>query len=191
MKKEPSKIVLMAGALLIVLSVIAFFRPWDRLMDEETKAWELTLIGKDGVEKVLSVKDISKLPSYVGKGGFFSTVGVVCGPFTVKGVTLPKLCDEVGGVSSDDAVMISAKDGYSAVFSYEQVMGEFITYNADLKEVPHNELKTVLIYQEDGKPLPRDAGRPLRLAIVGDDGLLTEGSHWVKWVNKVEILEMP
>ncbi len=191
MSEDRSKIMLVAGVLLILLSIAAFFKPWQLFADEETKAWRLTLVGKDGQELVLSVKDVASLPSYKGRGGFFSTVGVVCGPFSMKGVTLEELCNQVGGVSSKDVVMISAQDGYSAVFSPEQVMGEFITYDEDLKEVPHDELKLVLTYQEDGKPLPRDAGRPLRLALLGPGkGFLTEGSHWVKWVNKVEILEI-
>ncbi len=192
MNKRQPKIILVVGILLIAISVVAYLRPWQLLPDEVTRSWRLTLIGKDGEERVLTVKEIKSLPAYEGKGGFFSTVGVVCGPFSIKGVTLEELCNLVGGVAPNDAVMISAQDGYSAVFSYEQVMGDFVTYDADLREVPHDELKIVLIYQEDGKPLPRDAGRPLRLAVASPEkGLLTEGSHWVKWVNKVEILEMP
>ncbi len=190
MKKDRSKIILVVGALLIAASIVAYLRPWQMLMDDETRAWRLTLVGRDGSEKMLSFKDITSLPSYRGNGGFFSTVGVVCGPYAVKGVTLEELGKQVGGITPGDAVMISAKDGYSAVFSYEQVMGEFITYDADLREVPHGELKTILMYRQGGKPLPHEAGKPLRLAVAGPEkGLLTEGSHWVKWVNRIEILK--
>jgi hypothetical protein len=101
------------------------------------------------------------------------------------------LCQLVGGITSDDIVMISASDGYSTVFDYDQVMGKFITYDTrTLKEVPHSELKTVLIYQQDGKSLSQADGRPLRIAIIGTDGFLTEGNYWVKWVNKIEVLKM-
>ncbi len=86
--------------------------------------------------------------------------------------------------------MVSAIDGYSTVFDYAQIMGGFITYNpTTLKEEPHGELKPILMYQQDGKPLSDDDGKPLRIAIVGKDGLLTEGSNWVKWVNKIEVLK--
>ncbi len=190
MRKDRSKIILAIGVLLIAASIVLYLKPWQMLMDEETKAWRLTLVGKDGTEKILSVKEITSLPSYRGNGGFFSTVGVICGPYEYTGVTLEELGRQVGGIDPGDAVMVSAKDGYSAVLSYEQVMGEFITYDTDLREVPHGELKTVLIYREGRRPLPHEAGKPLRLAIIGPGkGLLTEGSHWVKWINRVEILK--
>lgn len=192
MKKDKSKILLMAGVLLILVSFMAYLKPWQKLTDSETRMWQLTLVNREGSEKTLSFKDITSLPAYRGNGGFFSTVGVIYGPYAVKGVTLEELCKQVGGIAPGDAVMISARDGYSTVLDYEQVMGEFITYDTDLREVPHGELKTILMYQQEGKPLPDEAGKPLRLAIVGPGrGFLTEGNYWVKWVNKIEILKAP
>lgn len=192
MKKDKSKIVLIAGVFLILVSFIAYLKPWEKLADAETTAWQLTLVDSEGCEKTLSFKDITSLPAYMGNGGFFSTVGTVYGPYAVKGVTLEELCKQVGGMAPGDAVMISAKDGYSTVLTYEQVMGEFITYDTDLREAPHGELKTILMYELEGKPLSDEAGKPLRLAVVGfGKGLLTEGNYWVKWVNKIEILKAP
>ncbi len=193
MRKDRSKIILAIGVLLILVSVLVYWKPWERfLLDDETKAWRLTLVGKNGAEKVLSIRDLTGLPSYKGKGGFFSTVGVVTGPYKYEGVTLEELGKQVGGISPGDAVMISARDGYSAVLVYEQVMGEFVTYDTDLKEVPHEELKTVLVYREEGKPLRHYGGKPLRLAILGPgQGFLTEGAHWVKWIEKIEVMGIP
>jgi hypothetical protein len=31
---------------------------------------------------------------------------------------------------------------------------------------------------------------PLRIAVVGDKALLTEGHYWVKWVNKIEVISL-
>ncbi|MEQ8200947.1 MAG: molybdopterin-dependent oxidoreductase [Syntrophomonadaceae bacterium] len=192
MKDKRSTLILLAGILLILASALIYFQPWSRQLDAETKAWTLTLVGRDGTEKVLSYKDLTALPTYKGEGGFFSTVGIVYGPYSAQGVTLEELCRQVGGITPGDAVMISARDGYSTVLDYEQVMGGFITYDTNLKEVPHDELKTVLIYRQDGQPLPDEDGKPLRLAIIGTrKGLLTEGNYWVKWVNKIEVLKTP
>ncbi|HPR94650.1 MAG TPA: molybdopterin-dependent oxidoreductase, partial [Syntrophomonadaceae bacterium] len=189
MKDKMAKALLIIGVLFILGSVLVYLQPWQGQVDAETRNWQLTLVGRDGDEKVLSYKDITGLPAYQGKGGFFSTIGIVYGPYDAKGVTLEELCEQVGGIVQGDAVMITAKDGYSTVLDYEQVMGEFITYNSELKEVPHPELKTILMYKQDGKPLADEDGKPFRIAVVSkDQGLLNEGTYWVKWVNKIEVL---
>lgn len=192
MKTRKPTLILTAGILLVLASVVAYFRPWESLIDAETRAWKLTMVGRDGTERTLSFKDVTSLTAYKGSGGFFSTVGSIYGPYEVTGVTLDELCKQVGGIGPGDAVMISAKDGYSTVLTYEQVMGDFITYDQNLKEVPHGELRLVLIYWQEGKPLPDDAGKPLRLGVAGPGkGLLTEGNYWVKWVNRIEVLRAP
>lgn len=190
MKNKPSQVVLLAGLLLLLAAVLFYLQPWKGQVDAETKAWTLTLVGRDGTAKILSYDDLTRLPAYKGQGGFFSTVGIVYGPYSAQGVTLEQLCQHVGGIMPGDILMISARDGYSTAFDYEQVMGGFITYDTNLKEVPHEELKTVLMYRQDGRPLSEDDGKPLRIAIIGTQkGLLTEGNYWVKWVNRIEILE--
>jgi DMSO/TMAO reductase YedYZ molybdopterin-dependent catalytic subunit len=70
-------------------------------------------------------------------------------------------------------------------------MGGLITYDPKtIKEVPHSELKIVLMYEQDGKPLSQDDGKPLRLAIIGTDGLLEEGNMWTKWITKIEVVKV-
>lgn len=192
MKDRKSLLILFTGVLLILVSVLAYIQPWQNWPDEETKGWQLTVVGSDGNEKVLSFQDIRELPAHEGNGGFFSTVGIVFGPYQAKGVTLEELCNIVGGIKPNEALMVSARDGYSTVLSYEQVMGDFITYSTELKEVPHQELKTILMYQQDSRLLSDADGKPLRIAIVGSPpNLLTEGNYWVKWVNKLEVLKAP
>ncbi|MEQ8236096.1 MAG: molybdopterin-dependent oxidoreductase [Syntrophomonadaceae bacterium] len=192
MKNTSAKLVLITGILLIAGALWLYFNPWPGWADKESQSWQLTIVGRDGAERVLSFKEITSLPAYRGEGGFFSTVGIVYGPYKVKGVPLEDLCRLVGGLEPSDAVMVSAQDGYSTVLDYEQVMGDFITYSADLKEVPHQQLKTILIYQREGRWLPDDEGKPLRLAVAGPSpGLLIEGNYWVKWVNRIEVLKAP
>ena len=146
---------------------------------------QLTLIGDKQV--VLNMSDIVAMPSYSGTSGFFTSVGIVNGPFDIKGVRLLDLCDLVGGVNSSEFVRISAADNYSMVFSYDQMHGDFITYNTSLHEVNNSGVVVVLMYELDGKPLTQDGGSPLRIALIGDN-VLTEGHNWVKWINKIEVL---
>ena len=176
------------GTLLIVSSVLVYTHPWQ---GKDSVVWNVTLDGADGQQKVLTYNEIKTMPAYSGKGGFFTTTGVVNGPFQVKGVPLIDLCNLVGGVTSSEAVMVSAKDGYSSIFDYDQLMGGLITYDPKtIKEVPHSELKIVLMYEQDGKPLSQDDGKPLRLAIIGTDGLLEEGNMWTKWITKIEVVKV-
>ena len=87
----------------------------------------------------------------------------------------------------------SAIDGYSAFFEYDEVEGniptsEYDTTTGNLKEVPHENLGLILMYEQNGKPLSDDDGKPLRLAVAGDDRLLTEGFRWVRWVERIEVI---
>jgi DMSO/TMAO reductase YedYZ molybdopterin-dependent catalytic subunit len=155
----------------------------------ESIEWNITLVGQE--ELVLSYDDVTAMPIHEGWGGFFTTVGVVNGPLEVKGVLLEDLCDLVGGLNSSDVVRVSAPDGYSMVLSYEQVHGDFVTYDPEtMREVPNSELEVLVIYEQDGMPLSEEYGRALRIAIVGPNELLTEGHYWVKWVDKIEILNL-
>ncbi len=155
----------------------------------ETIDWNLTLIGNGGNELVLTFDELKELPSYEGHGGFFSTVGMKYGPFECKGVSVKDLCALVGGIEPSNTLWVSALDGYLMVFTYDQVQGDILIYDpATLREIPHTDLKMILMYEQDGALIPGDDGRPLRIAIVSSNGgFLTEGHYWVKWVNKIEI----
>lgn len=168
------------GAIAAVMYTHPFGAP------EEKINWNLTLIGT--AEKVVTFDELKAMPSYEGYGGFFSTVGMINGPFKCKGVPVEDLCALVGGINGSDTLWVSAQDGYMMVFTYDQIKGDFVTYEpATLKEVPHSPLKVILAYEQDGALLSEDDGRPLRLAIVSEDKLLTEGHYWIKWVNKIAI----
>ena len=178
---------LIIGVVLIISAGVYF---WNTNREEPVK-WDLKLVGKNGEQKMLSYYAIRDMPAQEAQGGFFTTVGVVNGPYDVKGVLLQDLCGLVGGVTATDVVEISAKDGYSMVFDYEQLTGDIPTYDpVTIHELPHERLVVMLIYQQDGKLLSDNDGKPLRLAVVGSERLLTEGHNWVKWVNKIEVMSL-
>lgn len=147
--------------------------------------WQLTIIGDE--EIVLEFRELLDMDSCSGTSGFFTTVGVINGPFEIKGIPLLDICDLAGGVGPTEFVRVSAVDKYSMVLSYNQLNGQFITYDTGLHEVENDGLIVALIYELDDKPLTEDMGSPLRLALIGDN-VLTEGMYWVKWINKIEIL---
>ncbi|MDD4136432.1 MAG: molybdopterin-dependent oxidoreductase [Methanoregula sp.] len=149
--------------------------------------WQLTLNGTS--EKVLTLDDLRRLPAVTGHGYAVSTTGIRFGPYTCTGVDLRDLIADVGGYQAGDEIWISAPDGYLWVFDTDQLEGKsFVTFNTDLKEIPSPPLRIILMYEQDNKPVSYDDGGPARIAIISDEpGTITEGSAWIKWVNRIEV----
>jgi hypothetical protein len=190
MPRMSKAVLILAGAVVcigIIAGAILVFNPF--AAPEEKIAWNLTLQGAGGEVKVLTFNELKALPASEGIGGFFTTVGIVNGPYRCRGVPVKALCELVGGVEPSNTVWVSAPDGYLMVFSYEQVNGAFRTYDpTSFKEVPHEDLTIMVSYELDGAPLSDYDGRPLRIAIVSTRGdYLTEGHYWVKWVDSIEV----
>ncbi|MDD5093575.1 MAG: molybdopterin-dependent oxidoreductase [Dehalococcoidia bacterium] len=184
-----TKIIAAVGILLILASVLVYLEPWEEDTNGDDIDWQLNITGPNGAQEILSYDEIKHLPAYEGFGGYFTTTGLIYGPYEVKGVLLTDLCDLVGGVTPEDVVFVSAIDGYSSVYDYDRVLGNFDTYDPDTMEVvSHGESRLVLMYEQNGKPLSYDDGQPLRIARIGpDDKLLIEGQYWVKWVDGIEV----
>ncbi|MDD4254147.1 MAG: molybdopterin-dependent oxidoreductase [Methanofollis sp.] len=154
----------------------------------EDISWNLTV--SDGTnEKVLSFSEIKNLPAWEGYGYAVSTVGIKYGPYNVKGVTLTTLVDLVGGSGEGDQVGITAPDGYYWVFDDEQMAGKgFVTFDQNLKEKSSPTLTLVLAYEFNGTAIPDGDGGPLRIVVgTGEPNTITEGSAWVKWVDRIEV----
>jgi DMSO/TMAO reductase YedYZ molybdopterin-dependent catalytic subunit len=142
--------------------------------------------------KTFSMADIKQLPVISGSTGDITSSGTIEGPYSYKGVDVMEVLKLVGGITANDAIRISAKDGYSMTFSYKQVAegGEFPTYDSTTgKEViPSSKISILLAYEKDGKTIDDTVG-PLRTIIMAP-GQLTDG-HWnVKWTTKIEIVTL-
>jgi hypothetical protein len=158
-----------------------------QVTDPAIKNWNLTVKGNQ--ERIFSIDDLRRFPGVTGHCYAVSTTGIRFGPYICTGVDIRDLVNDAGGISPKDQVWISAPDGYMWVFDAEQLEGRgFITFNADLKEIPSPSLRIILMYEQDKKAVSYDDGGPARIAIISEDpGIITEGSAWVKWVNKIEI----
>lgn len=187
-RTKSTLLLLMAGLLLLAGALVVGLQQWNEHNQRESVEWDLTLIGRDGQKVILSYDELQSLPAVETSGGFFSSVGTIYGPYTVKGIRLERLLDMIGGMSSSDVLLVAAKDGYSSVFDYEQLNGDIDTFEPDtLRLVPQGETEFLLIFEQEGEPLEENEGKPLRLAVTNPDGLLTEGHWWVKWVKRLEI----
>jgi DMSO/TMAO reductase YedYZ molybdopterin-dependent catalytic subunit len=156
---------------------------------EEPIDWDVTLIASNGEQKIISYNDIRNLPYQDASGGYFTTAGIVYGPYDVRGVLLKDLCELVGGMTPNDYVSVTAPDGYAMAFGYDQVyFGGFLAWEpGTMKEMETETQMVMLTYRWDGKTITNNDGGPLRLAVVTNENLLTEGHNWVMWVDEIEI----
>jgi DMSO/TMAO reductase YedYZ molybdopterin-dependent catalytic subunit len=156
---------------------------------EEPIDWNVTLIGSNGEQRVITYQEIRSLPCHEARGGYLTTAGIVYGPYKVKGVLLQDLCDLVGGIPTDGFVSVNAPDGYSMALEHDQIYnGGFLTWDPEtMHEVTAENQRVLLTYEWDGGPISHNDGAPLRLAVVSDEPFLTEGHNWVKWVDEIEV----
>jgi DMSO/TMAO reductase YedYZ molybdopterin-dependent catalytic subunit len=154
---------------------------------DDYPAWNLTLAGDQ--ERVLTHTEIRALSAVEGYGYSVSTVGIKYGPNRYRGVLLTDLVEIAGGAGADDLIYVSADDGYLWVFDAGQLKGEgFFTFDENLREVTPPPLRVILAYEQDGEPLAYEDGGPLRLVVITESpDVITEGSSWVKWVDRVEV----
>jgi DMSO/TMAO reductase YedYZ molybdopterin-dependent catalytic subunit len=155
--------------------------------DPLTANWRITVNGT--TEQVLTMEDLLELPSVTGHGYAVSTTGTRFGPYTCKGVDLRDIAALGGGIRPGQQVWVSAPDGYLWVFDSDQIEGKgFVTFNVNLTEIPSPPLRIILMYEQNGTLLAYDDGGPARIAIISEQpGVVTEGSAWVKWVDRIEI----
>lgn len=148
----------------------------------------LTIVALNGTELVLNETSISNLPALRAVGARRSQTGAVSGLGNYTGPSLNTLCDLVDEMSIDNALRVTAVGNYNKTLSYEEVSGAFATYdNATGQPVQHNQsLTPILAYHYNDANLSLSDG-PLRMAIVGPEGLATTSSYWVKQIVKLEI----
>lgn len=151
----------------------------------------LELNGSNG-SKSFTLDQIKALPMTQGWGGNKSSAGVITTPASFKGVALKDLVNAAGGTFDDSmGVTLTAKDGYSMTFSYDQVMnGNFTVYDpvtgAELAN--HDPLTAILAYEQDGKPLDPDQDGTLRLQVVSARNNQVVDGHWTeKWVLQMDV----
>jgi DMSO/TMAO reductase YedYZ molybdopterin-dependent catalytic subunit len=194
MKRLFNKMLLLAGILLVLAIVAA--APSGCItktvtVAPTTKAASLTVVNGSQT-KTLSLADIKALPVVSGSTGDITSSGTIEGPYAYKGVALTDILKAVGGMTANNAVRISAKDGYSMTMSYNQIMkgAEFPTYdNTTGKEVnPSGTVTVFLVYEKDGNPIDDSIG-PLRVGIMAP-GQVTDGHWWIKWAQKIEVITM-
>lgn len=183
----------MRRALVVALALLAALLAAGCTAPGETSApapnATLTLIGATNV--TLDYADVLALPSVTGVGGAVSTTGIRYGPFAIRGVALGTLADRVGGMGPNQTMRVHAPDGYMWVLDRDRVDGKgFVVFSPELKELADPPaIVPVLMYEQNGTALSKEQGGPFRIAVLDPAGspVVTEGSGWVKWVDRIEV----
>ena len=85
---------------------------------------------------------------------------------TWKGPTLSSVLDSLGVSRPYSQLRVEAWDRYVGRVAYD------VAVKPD----------TILAYEQDGKPLPRDDG-PMRLVVASQDGF-----YWIRMITKIEVI---
>jgi DMSO/TMAO reductase YedYZ molybdopterin-dependent catalytic subunit len=147
------------------------------------------LIGAEGETATLTEAEAAELTQIEMTGGLKTSAGSIQGPYTYKGVPLGEALELVGGATDENSLRVTASDGYAMVFTWEEINGEFLTFDpatGDETEAAEP-LMPVLAYMQEDEPLYEDTG-PIRLVVLGEEGLISEGHFWIKQVATIEVV---
>jgi hypothetical protein len=177
--------------LMISALVIGFAGCQEATPTPEPSTGETVLtIAKGDQTVTYTMEALEALPAITGWAGQMSSTGTITGPCEYKGVSLSELLQAVGGITENNAVRVSAKDGYAMTLSYKQMTeGNFTIINSENgKECAPSAQPVVFVaYEVDGEPIGETVG-PLRLGIMTAEQQVTEGHWWVKWTQKIEVI---
>jgi len=156
-------------------------------LSADLPAMSLTVVGSNGTVVVLNASGVASLPLYSGYGAWKGYCGAINDLGNYTGVSLVTLCSLVGGIHSGESLLIASAENDSQTFNYSQVMGDFVTYdNVSGEEVQCNEsLTPILAYYFNGENV---TDGPLKIAIVGPEGLATYKPLWVESVVELDIV---
>lgn len=193
--KFNKKLLAIAVIIIIVVAVVASWQIYLQ-SSNNTKtnvilpALNLTLVGAKGQQKILDSSELASLKSYTGTGGYINDVQntTFAGNFT--GVPFLTLLNLVGGVTSNENVTVTASDGYQTTFTYQQLQGQGLnTYDPTTGATVQasHPLTLMVAYYCNGTSLASGIG-PLSVAIVGTQGLLTNGYWWAYLLVKIQVI---
>jgi DMSO/TMAO reductase YedYZ molybdopterin-dependent catalytic subunit len=148
----------------------------------------ITLVALNGSEYVVNENTFEALQHVEYEGGLITSAGSIRDVSNYTGVLATVLCESIGGLSNETSLRVTASDDYSMVFTYDQITGDFVTFDPVTgDEVNHTQpLHMFFAYLKNGAYLPESDG-PIRLVVLGPEGLITEGHNWVKRVVKIEV----
>ena len=183
-----------ATALVALLAIAAVVAAGVVAAPPQAKAADpvvLTVAG-NGQTRTFTMTELKALTSYSGYFGFVNSAGTIYPPEPVTGVRLSDVLAQIGGMTTLNACDITATDNYGMTYTYDQIVNNngVQFYNATTKaaEDPKAPWTWVLVWEQNGAPLPADVG-PLRLVAAQETDVnqVADGHLMVKWVDRVTL----
>jgi hypothetical protein len=145
-------------------------------------------ITKGTQTKTFSMAQLKALTPLTGFAGQKNKAGVIAGPVAYSGVSLLEALKTVGGIKDGDTVKVTAKDGYSKALTYTQItVADFPTYDTAGNPVAAEMKPAVfLAYEKEAAALDEATG-PIQMGIMTCKNQVTDGSWWVKLIEKVDV----
>jgi hypothetical protein len=138
----------------------------------------------------LTSSEIKDMPSISGQGGYRTSYPSIRGPYDITGVSFSTLLGLLPALPANYTLIAVAGDDYATEYTKAMVEGELSGYNSTGYPLDLIYSTMVLVYEIDGSPIPEGDG-PLRIAFINEDGNLTDGFLWAKYVVNITIVEVP
>ena len=179
---------------IVVVAAVVSWQIYGRSSNAKSKVvlpnLSLTLVGANGQQTVLNSSKLAALKSITATGGYNDTdTGTIySGNFT--GVPVLTLLNLVGGVTSGDNVTFTGSDGYQITYTNQQVQGQGLnTFDPTTGATAQSThpLTVIVAYYSNGTSIASGKG-PLTVAVVGPQGLFTNGYWWAYLLVKIEVI---
>jgi hypothetical protein len=150
----------------------------------------LLTLSFNGTTLSFTMSQIKALTSISGQGGYKTSGGSIRGPYDITGVAFGTLLSLLPSLPDNYTLSAVAGDDWVTGYTKAMVNGELsgFTPTGDPLDLIHSTM--VLAYEIDGSPIPAGDG-PLRITFINEDGNLTAGSLWAKYVINITIIEVP
>ncbi len=183
---------LMLGGGILLLLIGASVATYFVLLDDDENGEDIDqtvvlTINSGSQTKTLTLHDITHMTGAItAKGGYKKTTGTIVGPYEYTGIPVVALLAEMGGVLASQELIVRATDEFFVTYSQAMVHGQVAAFDTQGNDIGQQDLQMVLIYEETGEA--ELSGGPLRIAYLGEDGYLTDGHLWTKYVCEMEIV---
>ncbi len=147
--------------------------------------WKVEVVSGDR-STVLTGADAAAMKAHTMKAAFLRSTGRIDGPSAYTVIPMDAILARVGGINPDQAIRVTARDGYQMVYSFAQVSGGVFTYEDKGNALRVGGPSMLLAFES-----ARDSADKLPRIIYGrPDGIvITDGHFWAKAVAKIEVIK--
>jgi len=151
---------------------------------------EILTLNYEDTSLSFTMSELKALPSINGEGGYKRTTGTISGPYNITGVAFSTLLGLLPTLSANYTLTAIAGDDWESEYTKTIIDGNISGYTPTGDPLDSIQSTMVLAYELDGSPIPEGDG-PLRITFINEDGNLTDGSLWAKYIVNLTITESP